>query len=242
VDSADFLSQLLPAVEQKGADLYQQVLPLMKQEFGLFQTLFENLYNILLRKGLLDPDPYKDSAAEGIVIPPTGPFGEVERRGELGQRMAAFHTQLQHLNASYEFTGEFFDLERTRTCSQLATYVAWSNLTDYGPDFTTIALADLVQRVRKGGDTLSARIVTDTVHQLSRNTRSILGNLAQLAAFQKERYKLDIRTLVLPQLPREATLPGASRDSRARALKNVWQDVMVKRPFYPELATQVIDE
>jgi hypothetical protein len=114
-ESAGFQAQLEAAVEAKRRFLEENTLPQLKESFRLFQTLFENLYNILQRKTLIQEDPYKyEQKTSEIEIPPTGDILDMEKSDKLSQRLSAFHTQLEFLNTYYQFSLEFIDLQRLR--------------------------------------------------------------------------------------------------------------------------------
>jgi hypothetical protein len=54
----DFQQKLQDAIEQKHAELERKRMPQLKEDFRLFYTGFQGIYNILLKKALVEEDPY----------------------------------------------------------------------------------------------------------------------------------------------------------------------------------------
>ena len=142
-ESEGFQAQLEEAVEAKRRFLDENTLPRLKESFRLFQTLFENLYNIMLRKALIQEDPYKyEQKVSELEVPPKGDILDLEKSERLGQRLSAFHAQLEFLNTYCQFSVDFLDLQRVRRITALVQYINWAHVSETSPDATTSVLAE----------------------------------------------------------------------------------------------------
>jgi hypothetical protein len=96
--------------------------------------------------------------------------------------------------------------------------------------------------VKKGTDQLSSGLIGDTVGQLDRASRDILASLKELASFHKERYKLELRQIVMPGLPIDADMAIGRRDEAMRLIKHKFAEVSSERSYYPELIEELLQE
>jgi hypothetical protein len=85
-------------------------------------------------------------------------------------------------------------------------------------------------------------LITDAVSQLEKASREILGCLKELTEYHKERYKLEVRQIVMPGLPIDADLAIGKRDEAMRLVKRKFSELSSERPFYPELVEEILLE
>ena len=138
-----FQARLEAAVEAKRRFLDENTLPQLKESFRIFQSLFENLYNILMRKALIQEDPYKyERKISEIEMPPKGDIQDMEKGEKLSLRLSSFHAQLEFLNTYYQFSMDFIDLQRIRRIIGLVQYINWTHVSETAPEATTAVLAD----------------------------------------------------------------------------------------------------
>ncbi len=80
--SGDFLQQLTDALSQRGQWLEGTQLPRLREAVQSYQTLFESIMAMLIKKGLLREDPYNyEQPQNDIVVPSDSPLpGLRERR------------------------------------------------------------------------------------------------------------------------------------------------------------------
>ena len=110
--SGSWVEQLETALEVHREYLEGKRLARLMELFALYKTYFENVYNILLRKALIEEDPYKyDEKIAQITTPPTTQFFESEKQEQMSQRLSQFHSQLEFL-ISYATTGKRKDVGR----------------------------------------------------------------------------------------------------------------------------------
>ncbi|HUX12035.1 MAG TPA: hypothetical protein VMW87_03355 [Spirochaetia bacterium] len=237
-----FLGKLQTALAQQREHLERTELSRLKENFRIFHLSYQGFYNVLRRKGLVDEDPYKHEQKISEIVPPSNrPFLESERDAQMSVRLSDFDSQLDFLNQYYQFAMDFLDLRRLRDLLALTSYIGWSQLSPTSENMTTRVLAELLEKVVKGGDQMSTSIVTDAHDQLSKLQRQILGQLKKLADYQREACKVEIRSEILP----EAAIPESPLthlDDCVKIIKRLWAKKFPQRPFYAELVQEIIQE
>ena len=243
-ESAGFQAQLEAAVEAKRRFLEENTLPQLKDSFRLFQTLFENLYNILQRKALIQEDPYKyEQKISEIEVPPKGDILDMEKSDKLGQRLSALHAQLEFLNTCYQFSLDYIDLQRLRRIIELTQYITWTNLSVTSPEATTAVLAETLGKIRPGSDNVSTGIISTSLTQMQRLSRTILAQLKEILGFLRQSYKLMLRRQVLdPIWQKLETAYAVSADKAYERLKVGFAAAMKGKPFYRDLANELLKE
>jgi hypothetical protein len=243
-ESAGFQAQLEAAVEAKRRFLEENTLPQLKESFRIFQTLFENLYNILLRKALIQEDPYKyDQKISEIEVPPKGDILDMERSEKLSQRLSALHAQLEYLNTYYQFSLDFIDLQRVRRIIGLTQYITWTNVSETSPDATTAVLAETLGKIRPGSDNVSTGIISSSLAQMQRLSRTILAQLKEILGFLRQSYKLMLRQKLLDSMRQKLeTAYAVSVDKAYERLKVGFAAAMKGKPFYRDLANELLQE
>ena len=77
IDLADALNQ---AVAHRREYIDKRLMPKLKESFRRYHTSFQNVYNVLLRKGIVQEDPYKsDFKISEVTIPSNEPYLESEK-------------------------------------------------------------------------------------------------------------------------------------------------------------------
>jgi hypothetical protein len=243
-DPEGFQERLERAIDEKKRFIEEQQMPSLQKAFRTLQTLFENLYNVLIRKSLIQEDPYKyEHKLSEITVPSREPFLESERRDKLSQRLSEFHSQLEFLNTTYQFSLEFLTLERLKRMVGLVQYINWQNVVETSPDPTTAVLADALARVRLGTDRMSIGVLTNSISQLQELARELGGLLRDIVDYQREAYKLRLRKDLLSRtasaLPR---LYSAAPDKTLQRLRGLFAQAVKGVPFYRELVREILEE
>jgi hypothetical protein len=243
-DSAGFQALLGEALGAKRQFLIENSLSQLKEGFRIFQSLFENLYNILLRKALVQEDPYKyEQKITEIIIPAKGDILDSEKSEKLSQRLSAFHAQLEFLNTYYQFSLEFLNLQRIRRIMALVQYINWAHVGENSPDATTSVLAETLAKIRPGSDNVSTGIISTSLIQLQKQHRSILAQLKEILDFQRQAYKLMLREQLLPSLGQSlGKLYEAGEAKAYDKLKSVFASTMKSKPFFRDLVMELLQE
>ena len=97
-DTLAFQNALADALEKRREWLDRSEMPRIKDEFRMLQSAFTGLHNVLLKKGILHEDPYKNEEKIGdLQIPPEGPFSETEKIDQISIRLSKYESQLDFL-------------------------------------------------------------------------------------------------------------------------------------------------
>jgi hypothetical protein len=240
--SVAFLGQLQSAIGIQHEHLERTELPRLKDNFRTFHLSYQAFYNVLLRKALVDEDPYKhDRKISEITAPSNRPFLESERDTQMSTRLSDFESQLDFLNHYYQFSLDFLTLRRLKDLVALTSYIRWSQLSPTSENMTTRVLAELLEKVVRGTDQLSTSIIGDAHDQLSKLQHQILAQLKKVADFQREAYKLVLRQEVMPDVTLPAT-PLSQLEESVKAIKRLCARRRPEEPFYAELAQEIIQE
>ncbi len=241
--SADYLERLDKALFAKMELMDRSELKQLKDDYKLYQTAFQAIYNVLLKKGLIHEDPYKyELKISEVVTPPEGPFAESEKLDQMCIRLSQFESYLDFLNNYYQFSVEFLTMARIKRLASLTKYFNFMQFSDGSPHINTRYFAEIVNMVRKGTDPLSTGIVNEALLQLDKASRKIFQTLKDLTLVHKERYKLELRRLVTAGMAIERDYAVTHREELTRKVKQRWMEIAGDRPFYPELVDEIISE
>jgi len=241
-DSQDYVAALEQTLEQRRAFIEEKEMRKLKESFRMFHSSYQAILNVLHRKGLLQEDPYKhDDKISDIEVPPEETFLESEKDHQMSVRLSRFDNQLDFLNNYFQFSLEYLNLTRIKTLLGLVKYVRWNQFSPTTAHMLTRTLAEYVTKIRSEADPLSAGIVKDSHDQIMKASRTILSILKEITEYQKETYKYDLRVTVLPELGLKGAAV-ADRDAALRAIKKRFVTHWENKPFYAELAGEVLEE
>jgi hypothetical protein len=238
-ENGDWLSRLEEAAQAKAEFLEEHELPRLKKQFSLYQTYFDNIYGMLVRKSLVQENPYNyEEKITEVNAPSRDEIHEADKKDQMRVRLSAFRNQLEHLNNSYQFSLDFLDLSRIKRIVDLVNYIPWGNLTGSQGHSVSVILADFFRRISMSGDSMTAKVLRDTVNQATHTMHFILTVLKDLTNYQRERYKIHFRRAVLPQLK----LQGTSPEDVVKAARLLFQRAVPGGVFYPELVREILAE
>jgi hypothetical protein len=234
-DVKDYQNSLSAALEERRDWLEKIELARLKEELRTYQTSFSSLYTIYLKKGLINEDPYKQEAKIGeLEVPETGPFTEAERIDQLSIRLSNFDNQLDFLVNFYQFGVEFLNLERIKRILGLVRYIDWVHLSPDAQSANTKAVAEITNQSKLGIDPIALSVISGSLSNLSKSTAAVMGILKELTAYNKETYKLEVRTAITSGMTAaEAGIP---------AIKKKFAAALPGKPFYQELVDEIIKE
>lgn len=212
-------------------------LPKMKEAFRIFHTAFFSLYSLFLKRKLIREDPYKQEAKiVDVTVPDTGPLNEADRLDELSQRLSQFDNQLDFLVNFYQFSLENMGLERIKRIVGLVKYIDWIR---FSPDISatplTRAVVDMLNQAKAGSDQFTMTLIADALNNLSKASAGIMKGLKGVSDYNREAYKLELRIKIIAALP-----PGDA--AQVAQIKKRFAGAIPGKPFYPELAEEVIRE
>ena len=234
-ENDSYVNILTEAIRARADWLERSELPKLKEELRNYHTGFASLYNIYLKKGLINEDPYKAEAKIGeLEVPSSAAFTELERLEQLTQRLANYDNQLDFLVNFYQFSVEFLTLDRIKRILGLVKYVDWVSLSPDSQNPITKAVAEMTNQIKVGSDSLTMSVISESLAHLNRSFNPIMGHLKGLSEYQRETYKLDLRSVTGGMSPSDA--------ANIQILRKKFAAVKSGKPFYPDLAEEVIKE
>lgn len=242
-ENTDFFTQLEEALENYRQNLEGKELPKLKENFRSFHTSFQALFNILVRKGLIQEDPYKNEyRISEVQSPPSGPMKESEKEEEIGRRLSHLDAIFEFLNNYYQFQLDYITLTQIKKLVELTTYIKWNSLTETNNNLNTRVLAENVKKIPQASDKISYNIVSDSIQQLDKLSKEILKTLKKISTYQRENYKYEVRDKILNQMSLKENAITDKKDEVLKAIKRKFPDAVGNYPFYPELVEEVLDE
>jgi len=207
----------------------------LKENLRTFQSSFASLFNIYLKKKLIDEDPYKHEAKiSELEVPDSTPFQDAKRVEQLSIRLSNYDNQLDFLVNFYQLGIDFLNLERIKRILGLIRYIDWGSFSADSQDLMTAAVADMNTHAKQGVDSLTVSIIGGGLSRLSKSTSEIVSILKNLNLYYRESYKLTVRKNITKDFSEsEATLEN---------IKKKMPHVMPGSPFYRELIEEIIKE
>jgi len=231
---SNYTETLMQALLARKDWLERSELVKLKEELRIFQISYSVLYNMFLKKKLINEDPYKqETKISELAVPETGPLNEAKRLEQISLRLANYDSQLDFLVNFYQFGVDFLNLERIRKIVGLVRYIDWINLTPDSKSPNTKVVAELTSNAKSGGDALTLSIIGESLTRLPKCTSAIVGYLRNLSAYYKEDYKLSVRNVTSGMQASEATPAN---------IKKKMNSAMSGTPFYQEFIEEVIRE
>ena len=239
--SAEFLQQLTEALEKRGRWLQGTQIPGLKAALQSYQSLFESIMGMLIRKGLLREDPYNyEQSIKDITVPSDEPLPEFENTDETSYRLAEFRRQLKFVVTEADFSLSSLSLARLKKISALYSYVNWSELADNSTSPITRSFGRAFMKILLGADAMAAQILKDQETQIVKVFHDVRSLVADLVGFHRESWKAEVRRTILPRL---MLAPGqGKKEETFRAIRTAFQKEGGGRPWYPALAQEIIAE
>jgi len=242
-ENSDYFQSLETALQNYRNSLEKNEIPQLKEQFRFFHQSFQALYDILLRKGLLVEDPYKDELKiSEVTTPPTGPMKESEKKEVISQRLSIYDSILEFLNNYYQFNLDYISLPNVKQLVDIVTYIKWSAFTETSANLNTKVLAEVVKRVAPGQEDLTNSILEDSIRQLEKKSKLILSILKKITTYQRERYKYDFRLQMFNAMNFKPEALEERRGDVIKAIKAKFNHYMSGTAYYPELIEEVLDE
>lgn len=242
-ENVNFLTSLTEALDDKLEYLDKKQLPKIKEEFRVYHTAYRSIYNLVIRKGLVQEDPYKyDEKISEVTIPDKTPFIESERVDKMSIRLAAYDNQLEFLTNYYQYSADFLNLQRIKNLIGLIRYFKWENFSERSDDHNTRGFALIAENILKGSDKVSSQIIQDAIKQLHNSGDKIQKSLKTLASYHKEKYKRDVREYVIEALGLTQAEYEKNPDKVTKRMKQKFAETLEGRPFYSDLIHEILKE
>ena len=241
--SDNFNKQLFELAEAKKNWYDTEEMIKILEEYRNLLGVVNNLINLLEKKGLIQPDPYKlDKKISDIAVPDEIPFLDSERSMVIGARLSDFESMLDFICNIFKFSVATVSVERIKTLLALNNYFQWNSLVPNSTKPNTKGLAEIVQAIKMGTDSLSVSVLNETINYASKTVSRINGLLKELTEFQKEIYKIEIRKCIFEHPSYSHEKSQKSNQDALQQIKKLFPQVLGKKPFYSELIDELIQE
>jgi hypothetical protein len=233
----EYHQKIAEALQDRRQWLEKSELPKLKEDFRTFQGAFSSIYSLFIKRRIIDEDPYKqDEKVADIEVPESGSFPETEKVARLSIRLAQYDNQLDFLVNFYQISLETLTIEKIKRILALIKYIDWAHFVmDSNITMNTRVVIEMIGQAKSGADPMSMNLLNEALSDLSRTTVSILGCLREAADYSREAFKMELREKVTGAMqPADAV--------QMPQIKKKFSAVMAGRPFYPELAEEVIRE
>ncbi len=243
-DGKDYLTKLGTFLDLKRDELEKKEMPYLKERIRLFTSAYEGIYNTFLKKGLISEDPYKyDQKISEITPPPADHVMDSDKINQMSQRLSMYDSQLDFLNSFYEFSTDYVTMPRLKRIISLINWIKWDNLSEASTAINTKIFAELVGKVVQGTDNMSIGLLKDSLKRLRSINKEVLAVSKSIFAFQKEKYKYDIRVNIIESLGISREDMQTKPDDVLVTIKRNFIKIMGKGvPFYSELIKEIFNE
>ena len=223
----NYIATLEQVLFAKQEQLEKTEMAKLKDELRTYHASFASLYNIYLKKKLIDEDPYKQEAKiTEIEVPDSSVFQEAKRIEALTIRLANYDNQLDFLVNFYQLGVDYLNLDRIKRIVGLIRYIDWANFSADAQSIMTKSVAILTNQSKAGVDPLTLSIIGESCSRLSKTTHSSMKIVKELSTFYREKYKLSIRQNITKDMSAGEATPENIRKKMPSALPG--------QPFYKE--------
>jgi len=235
-DIANYVNTLQQVLLARKEWLETSEMEKFKDNLRAFQTSFASLYNIYLKKKLINEDPYKhESKISELEVPESDPFpSEAKRVEQISIRLSNYDNQLDFLVNFYKLSVDFLNLERVKRIVGLIRYIDWINLSPDNVGIMTKAVSELSNQSKAGVDPITLSIIGESLSRLSKTTSTTMATLKDLNTYYRETYKLSIRQNVTQNM--------SESEANLENIKKKVSSAMPGTPFYKELVDEIIKE
>lgn len=242
-ESIEFSKKVIEAAEAKIEWYNSNAIPQLSENYRLFHTCVKNLYDLLIKKSLIKPDPYRlDRKISGIKPLDNTQFIEGERTTIIGMRFSEFETMLDWICTYFKFSITSLKIPEIKKLIDYNNSFQWNSLSPNNPMPNTRGLGQLVMEMKRGGDMLTSSSVNDIVSKIQKTTAEIARLFKDLTEFQKEIYKYRIRKEIILNDKFDQNKAFSSEKDEVEQIKKLFTSIIGKEPFYIQLVEEIARE
>ena len=238
-----FTSQLEVALMAKQSWFNAERLQSMLEQFRLMFSCVRNLNEVLVKRSLIQPDPYKlETRISEIASIETEPFTENEDSIVLGKRFSDYEMMLDFICNYFRFSVENITVNRIKILLDLLAAFDWENLSSNSPKSNTRALASSLTKARANAPAVTISLINDSQEKCSKGSRIIKSYLAELADFQRELYKGNLRKDLFEHPDFDKKKAFSSPEAELEEIRRLYVKTTGKKAFYTDLVQEIINE
>lgn len=242
-ENESFNAKIILAAEYREQWYNSTQLPKIQDDYRLHLSCVRNIFEALLKKGLVIPDPYKkDNKITSIQCPDTSPFGDNERAQILGLRLSSYESMVDYVCNYMRFSVEQINIEAIKKLLELNNAFTWTNLSLNSTRANTRALASAINEVKNNADQLTISLLKDNTLKTQNAMEEITTVLKGLADFQRERYKIEIRKNILENPSFDRGKAYSSQQAMVAEIRRLFTSCMPRRSIHSELVNEIAAE
>jgi hypothetical protein len=229
-------SALQEAMAQRYEWLSNSEIPKLRSSFRQFHTSYSTLYGLLLNKGAIVADPYKnESKVSDLVLPETGSLNDTGRHDQFSLRLANYDNLLDYIVNFYSLSVEILTQDKIKILLAVLKFIDWVHPTPDSASHNTQAMANIITIERQHpSDPISAKHFSESLKKLEATTKEITALLKEFSDYNREAYKIAVREKIISGLlSSEVTLAN---------IKKKFPGVFKGQPFYTELIEEILRE
>lgn len=241
-ESGNFQQELQEALTQKAEWFNNVQLPQTLGDYRMLHTIVKNLFELLTKKSLIIPDPYRlDKRISEIVLPESKPFPEGDIAKELGLRFSDYELMLDFICTNFRFSLDNLTLPKIKKLTEFNGAFEWDSLSPNSAKVNTKALGIVISNAKGAAQPVMVSMLSDAIQKSADCLKKINSEMAELVEFQKEMYKGQIRKCVLenPSFNKEA---ASTADGEFGEIKRLFPKAMGKMPLYTDLVNDLVQE
>ena len=242
-ESIEFSKKVIEAADAKIEWYNSNVIPQISENYRLFHTCVKNLQDLMIKKSLVKPDPYKlDRKISGIKPLDNTQFIEGERTAIIGMRFSEFETMLDWICTYYKFSIDSLKIPEIKKLLDYNNSFIWNSLSPNNTMPNTRGLGQLIMEIKRGGDMLTSSSVSDIISKIQKTNSEIARIFKDLSDFQREVYKYKVRKNVIlnPKFDQEKAF--SSEKEEVAQIKKIFNASMGGEPFYTQLIEEIARE
>ena len=133
-------------------------------------------------------------------------------------------------------------VNRIKTIMELLNAFDWANLSSNSSKSNTRALASTIQKARVNAPSVTISLINDSVEKCTKCCKIISGYLSELADFQRELYKGNIRKDLFEHPDFDRKKAFSSPDEEMAEIRRLYVKTTGKKAFYTDLVQEIIAE
>ncbi len=241
--NSNFSIELQKALNAKQEWFNTEYLQEMLSQYRLLHSCVKNLNEFFIKKSLIIPDPYRlDKRISDIVVPESSPFPEADIPAVFGSRFSDYETMLDFICTYFRFSVENIDIVHIKSLLEFNKVIDWENLSLNHASANTRAFVNVINQAKKNATGVILSMLTDSQEKSKQAVLAINKMLNELASFQKELYKGQLRKDLFehPNFNKEKAYQ--SPEAELAEIKRLYVKVIGKKPFYNDLINEIIQE
>ena len=243
MEAKEYIDTLQDLVGKKLEWFNSHCLEEMLNQYRLMHTCVKNLYDLLVRRSVIMPDPYRlDKRIVDIELPDTAPFNENELPIIFGARLSDYETMLDYISTYFRFSVENLNLATIKKLVAFNNYFDWKEVSINNNKVNTKALATCIEGAKNGGDSVVFSSITDSINKCNQSTKNINQMLSELTIFQRELYKYELRKDLFQHPDFRGQKAFESEENEYAEIRRLYPKVMGKKPFYSDLISEIVKE